>query len=206
MTELISEYTDIDRPDHFTRSPLRWLPWLAPPAEDELTEEQRAGFVDPSQARRPYFRLLSRDPQALKARTLTNIGIFGSAGSGLSTGERELAATVTSRVNGCVYCASVHAPKAARDAHGDGDVDRLLADGVSADLGNERWNAIAMASASLTATPLSFAEAEVERLRNAGLDDSEIIDVVTSAAFFNWANRLMLSLGEPEVPRQGRHA
>ena len=29
------------------------------------------------------------------------------------------------------------------------------------------------------------------------LDDADIVDVINSAAFFNWANRLMLSLGEP---------
>ncbi len=38
------------------------------------------------------------------------------------------------------------------------------------------------------------------RLRGAGLDDASIVDVIGGAAFFNWANRLMLSLGEPEVP------
>jgi alkylhydroperoxidase family enzyme len=37
----------------------------------------------------------------------------------------------------------------------------------------------------------------VTRLRAAGLDDAEIVDVINGAAFFNWANRLMLSLGEP---------
>jgi alkylhydroperoxidase family enzyme len=37
----------------------------------------------------------------------------------------------------------------------------------------------------------------VQRLRSAGLDDGEIVDVINGAAFFNWANRLMLSLGEP---------
>ena len=30
-----------------------------------------------------------------------------------------------------------------------------------------------------------------------GLDDLAISDVIQAAAFFNWANRLMLSLGEP---------
>jgi hypothetical protein len=45
------------------------------------------------------------------------------------------------------------------------------------------------------------AEAELEchrrgRLRRAGLDDLAIADVIHAAAFFNWANRLMLSLGE----------
>jgi alkylhydroperoxidase family enzyme len=37
------------------------------------------------------------------------------------------------------------------------------------------------------------------RLRAAGLDDAEIVDVINAASFFNWANRLMLSLGEPEA-------
>ena len=34
-------------------------------------------------------------------------------------------------------------------------------------------------------------------LRMGGLDDAAIADVIHGAAFFNWANRLMLSLGEP---------
>jgi uncharacterized peroxidase-related enzyme len=67
---------------------------------------------------------------------------------------------------------------------------------VSADLG-ERWNAIVAASVALTATPIVFDSAHVMRLRAAGLDDAEIVDVINGAAFFNWANRLMLSLGEP---------
>ena len=40
----------------------------------------------------------------------------------------------------------------------------------------------------------------VERLRRAELDDLAIADVIHAAAFFNWANRLMLSLGEPAAP------
>jgi uncharacterized peroxidase-related enzyme len=75
-------------------------------------------------------------------------------------------------------------------------VRRLLDAGPTADMG-ERWNAIAAASVALTATPIVFGTAHVTRLRAAGLDDAEIVDVINGAAFFNWANRLMLSLGEP---------
>ncbi len=32
-----------------------------------------------------------------------------------------------------------------------------------------------------------------------GLDDAAISDVLHGTAFFNWANRLMLSLGEPRT-------
>lgn len=46
-------------------------------------------------------------------------------------------------------------------------------------------------------TPVAFGHENVEELRSVGLDDAEIVDVINGAAFFNWANRLMLSLGEP---------
>jgi len=48
-----------------------------------------------------------------------------------------------------------------------------------------------------TATPRAFGPEHVDRLRRSGLDDLAIADVIHAAAFFNWANRLMLSLGEP---------
>ena len=41
------------------------------------------------------------------------------------------------------------------------------------------------------------------RLRKVGLDDASIVDVINAASFFNWANRLMLSLGEPAAPAKG---
>jgi alkylhydroperoxidase family enzyme len=45
-------------------------------------------------------------------------------------------------------------------------------------------------------------KAHIARLKAAGLDDLAIADVISGAAFFNWANRLMLSLGEPTPPKQ----
>ena len=64
---------------------------------------------------------------------------------------------------------------------------------------DDRFDAIVDASAALTATPSAFGPAHVDRLRAAGIDDAGIADQIAGAAFFNWANRLMLSLGEPEV-------
>ena len=58
-------------------------------------------------------------------------------------------------------------------------------------------NAIVAASVALTETPISFGARHVDALREVGLDDEAIVDVINAASFFNWANRLMLSLGEP---------
>jgi len=81
------------------------------------------------------------------------------------------------------------------------DVDELLDKGISADLG-ERWNAIVSAASTLSQTPPVFGKTEIDALRAAGLDDDEIFDVIHAVSFFNWANRLMLSLGEPELQQK----
>ena len=183
-------------PVAFTRAQLDWLPWLEPLAPEALTPRHMAALVDASRAGSPYFRLLARDPAALEARTRTDKDIFYNTDAGLPRAERELAAAATSRVNGCIYCASVHARFAATNSKRVEDVQRLLDEGVGAALG-ERWEAIVAASAALTATPIAFGPEHVARLRQVGLDELAIADVIQSAAFFNWANRLMLSLGEP---------
>ena len=183
-------------PAVFTRAMLNWLPWLEPPAAEALTERQRSSLVDPGRAKSAYFRLLALDPDVLEARTRTDKDIFHNADAGLPRAERELAAAATSRLNGCIYCASVHARFAVTYSRREADVQRLLDEGVAADLG-ERWNAIVAAAAALSATPSTFGPAHVERLRHARLDDLAILDVINGAAFFGWANRLMLSLGEP---------
>ena len=198
MTAIVTEYDELARPDAFTQRGLGWVPWLAPVAEDDLTDLQRDALIEPARAKMPYFRLLARDPEALRARTLTDLDIFFNVTGGIGRAERELAAAATSRLNGCVFCASVHARFASHYSKRAAYEATLLADGVGADLG-ERWNAIVAASVALTATPVSFGPDHVARLRKVGLDDQAIVDVINSAAFFNWANRLMLSIGEPEV-------
>lgn len=200
MTALVTDYPELARPGAFTQEGLGWVPWLAPVAEGDLTDIQREALIEPARAKMPYFRLLARDPDALRARTLTDLDIFFNVTSGVGRAERELAAAATSRRNGCVFCASVHAAAATRESGRRDEVQRLLDDGVDADLGDETWNAVVAASVALAETPLDFGVDEIERLRSAGLDDAEIVDVIGGAAFFNWANRLMLSLGEPEVP------
>ncbi len=196
MTETVITHPDNHEPTEFTLAMLDWLPWLEPPAEAGLTERQRVSLVDAARSKSAYFRLLARDPDILEARTRTDKDIFYNTSSGLPRAERELAAAATSRHNGCIYCASVHARHATTYSKRSEDVKRLLDAGVTADLG-ERWNAIVAASVALAATPIAFGPEHVTRLRATGLDDAEIVDVINGAAFFNWANRLMLSLGEP---------
>jgi alkylhydroperoxidase domain protein len=201
MTERVITHPANVEPNAFTQDELGWLPWLEPFPEDQLTDRHWAGLVDPSRAKSPYFLLLARDPDVLQARTKTDKDIFYNTKDGLPRAERELAATATSRSNGCIYCASVHSRFATQFSKRGGEVQRLLDKGAEAEL-DSRWRAIVTASVALTATPVAFDHGRIDDLRTAGLDDLEIIDVINGAAFFNWANRLMLSLGEPAPARK----
>jgi uncharacterized peroxidase-related enzyme len=72
--------------------------------------------------------------------------------------ERKLAATVASRLNGCIFCASVHARFASQFSKRKEDEERLLAEGVEADLG-ERRSAIVDAAVALSTTQVTFGPA-----------------------------------------------
>jgi alkylhydroperoxidase domain protein len=151
-----------------------------------------------------YFRLLAHDPVVLTERTATDRGIFYTQG-GAPRAERELSAAATSRLNGCIYCASVHARLAAQLSKRTEDIDRLLREGVAegTHLGlDARWQAVIDLAVALAPTPPRAETRHVERLRELGLSDLEILDVAQAAAFFAWANRLMLTLGEPYYPPQ----
>ena len=135
-------------PKAFTQAQLDWLPWLEPPAEETLSAAQQDALIDRARAKSAYFRLLASDPAILKARTLTDKDIFYNPDAGLPRAERELAAAAVSRVNGCIYCASVHARFTTTYSKRGEDVDRLLTEGVKANL-DDRWNAIVAASVAL---------------------------------------------------------
>lgn len=197
--DLVVSHPDLHRPDRFTQNGLGWVPWLEPLPAAEFEERHWNGLIDRARAQMPYFALLAREPEILAARTLTDFDIFGNENGGLPLAERELAATAVSRVNGCVFCASVHSRNAAKLSGRGDDVQALLDVGVTVSI-DERWDALIEAARALTATPNEFGPAHIARLTALGLTDLDIADAIAGSAFFNWANRLMLSLGEPEVP------
>ncbi|GAA2253820.1 alkyl hydroperoxide reductase AhpD [Streptomyces ruber] len=187
----------VDGGREFTLDVLTWHPFVRPIPKDELSEEHRRALRG-KKADTPYFRTLGHDLAVLAERTAIDLAAFTSEG-GLPRAERELAATAVSMHNGCVYCASVHARLAARNGLGEGPVRRLLAHGSRAVTGR-RPNLVARFAAGLAPVPATATGGDVTDLRAAGLTDLELVDLVHCAAFFAWANRLMLSLGSHREP------
>ncbi len=183
---------------HFTMEERAWHAWLEPAAPETASDRQRDAYETSVWPHSPYFRLLAWHPDSLAARTALDRAIFLARG-GLARGDRELAATVASRVNGCELCASVHARFTATFSKDAETVERLLREGPETEL-EPRSRAIVRAAAALTRSPVSFGDHHVRELRAAGLSDADVFDVIQSTAFFAWANRLMLSLGAPDAP------
>lgn len=186
-------------PTVFTRDMLDWLPWLQPMAPEAMTERHLASLVDAARVKSPYFRLLARDPDVLEARTRTDKDIFYNPDAGLPRAERELATAIVSMVNGCVYCAAVHARRFAELTKQPEAMQRLFDAGLGAEA-EPRRRAIIDLAALLTVAPGAVSAAALAPLRATGLEDLELLDLIHCIAMFANANRLMQSLGESILP------
>ncbi len=112
----------------------------------------------------------------------------------LSNADRELLAVVVSSVNRCDYCAISHGA-ALRTHTGDARTADLV--GVNwrqADL-PEREHAMAAYAEKLTLHPAEVTEADLQPLRDVGLGDHEIVELVQVVGMFNLTNRVSTALG-----------
>lgn len=184
----------------FTNEPLEWKAWLDVVDLDRATPGQIAVLEEshPKAKTSDYYRFLVHQPEILRQRSAAFNAIMYAPG-GLSRAERELASTVVSRVNGCVYCAAVHAQRFEQLAKRNDVIRQVFEDPHTAGT-NARERAIARFSIDLTLRPGDVRAEDLQPLQAAGLTDAEILDLIHAIAIFAWANRLMLNLGEPVFP------
>lgn len=174
--------------------PLVWHPHVVPVELADATPRQlEAMKVTPSAKKvSPYVRTLAHDPESYVARTVLFNAIMYAEG-GLPRPDRELGALGASVVNGCRYCAVVHARQHAQLTHSDAVVSAVYLDRPG-DM-SPRDAAIYAFARRLSVTPSTATTEDVQALRDAGLDEAEIVDLIHSIAIFGWANRLMHVLG-----------
>lgn len=182
----------------FTNAVLDWKAWLDVVDLDAATPDQIAVLEEshPKAKVQDYYRFLVHQPAVLRQRSAAFNAIMYAPG-GLPRAERELASTVVSRINGCVYCASVHAQRFEQLAKRNDVIEQIFAAPRSAGT-TAREQAIARFSIALTEKPDGIGASDLLALREGGLTDAGILDLIHAIAIFAWANRLMLNLGEPE--------
>ncbi|MEJ7839916.1 MAG: peroxidase-related enzyme [Thermomicrobiales bacterium] len=188
----------------FTLDYLEWKPWVTRSTDTDLAPEllERATEAVAGRGGSDYIAVLTNDFPAWKTRDVVHHHTF-AGDDDAQVGWRELGTVSTSRINGCVFCAAVHARIYAQKSGNRDAIDRFLADGLAAELPPiER--AIVDLGATITNDPESLTSADLQPLRDLGLDDDQILDIANYTAFFANANRLMLTLGEPVFERPYR--
>ena len=177
--------------------PLSWHPHIAPVELSEATPEQLDAMKVTPSARKvsEYVRTLVHDPESYVARTVLFNAIMYAEG-GLARPDRELGALGASIVNGCKFCAVVHARRHAELTKSDEVVTALYL--RKPETLGPRDSAIYNFARRLSAAPSEATEEDIASLRSVGMDDIEIIDLIHAVAIFGWANRLMHVLGHAE--------
>jgi len=184
----------------FTNEVLQWQAWLDVIDLDQASEDQTKVLEEshPKAKTSDYYLFLGHQPEILRQRSAAFNTIMYAPG-GMSRAERELGSMVVSRVNGCVYCASVHAQRFEQLTKRNDTVQQVFDDPYTAGT-DAREKAIAQFAIALTKTPNDIDATNIQTLKDAGLSEQEILDLIHSVAIFAWANRLMLNLGEPVFP------
>ncbi|MFO7999459.1 MAG: peroxidase-related enzyme [Bacteroidales bacterium] len=124
--------------------------------------------------------------------------------SGLSRAEREMMAVVVSSANGCGYCKAHHGEALNHYWKDTEKVDNLATDFLTLAL-SPREMALCRFARLLTLNPMAHEDHDhTDMLRKAGLSDADILDAVLVIAYFNFVNRIVLSLGVELEEHQGK--
>ena len=114
--------------------------------------------------------------------------------SGLKRADRELIAVVVSAANECEYCVNHHAEALLSYWQDEKKVVQAGRDFRSVDLSAKQIAMLEFAE-KLTKSPGDMQESDIEKLRNNGFNDEEILSISLVTNYFNFVNRNANALG-----------
>lgn len=164
---------------------------LRVPEEETLPEDIRAlfnrsrekpGFVP------NVFRASSLRPEQLRGFVALYDSIM-EAESGLTKAEREMIAVTVSSQNHCFYCIVSHGAILRVRAKDEVLADTIVANYRAAEL-TPRQRAMLDYAVKITTASDTCSDEDIEQLRGHGFSDEDIMDIVQTAAFFNYSNRV----------------
>ncbi len=123
---------------------------------------------------------------------------------GLGDADREMIAVVVSNINHCTYCLVSHSHALTEALGGDRiTADRIMINWRHADL-DPRRRAICALAEQMTLAPHTVEQTDLAALREHGLGDDDIWDVVELAAMYAFTNRLSSAMAV--LPNREYHA
>jgi len=139
-------------------------------------------------------KIQSLHPSSIKSHIDFYMDIMFSKTS-LSRAEKEMIAVVVSAANGCVYCQAHHGVALNAYWKDEERIEQLKMNFQNAGL-SEKEIAMCDFAVHLTKHPSAYeANDFTNNLRKQGLTDKAILDAVLVTSYFNFVNRMVLSLG-----------
>ncbi len=146
-------------------------------------------------------KIQSLRPESIRQHMDLYMGIMFSR-SELSRAQREMMAVVVSVANGCSYCTRHHAEALNHYWKDDEKIDQLIGGSWETIL-DQHEAALCNYAKSLTTTPSKHEDHDLTiYLKQAGFSDNAILDASLVISYFNFVNRMVLSL-EVEVEDGG---
>ena len=176
---------------------------LAVPEIDELQNPAVRGFftrqLRDEGVTSNWFRALSLNEGDLERLNGYLLPLLGTDGRGGLT-EREVIATVVSGENRCAYCHTNHANKLGKVAGDWSFGQRVAIDHHQVAELTPRERALADLAVAVNNDPQSLRDNDFARLRELGLNDHEILEGISIAAFIGATNRIGIALSVPPNP------
>lgn len=114
--------------------------------------------------------------------------------SGLTKAEREMIAVAVSAHNHCFYCLISHGAVLRIRAKDEVLADTIAANYRAADL-TPRQRAMLDLAVKITEESASVSDQDIASLHDHGFTDEDIMDIIQTAALFNYSNRVASALG-----------
>ena len=168
---------------------------LSLPNEQALPDDIQAIFAE--MRAKPGFvpnvyQAYSLRPQQLRGFIALYDAIMTEA-SGLTKAEREMIAVAVSAQNHCFYCLTSHGAVLRIRAKDEVLADTIAANYRAANL-TPRQRAMLDLAVKITVDSASISDQDIAALRDHGFSDEDIMDIIQTAALFNYSNRVASAL------------
>lgn len=170
-----------------------WIDVVPPDEATGLLAEQYARQVDAIGHVTALTQAGSLYPDLVKAR-LDLYAVVDATPSGVPEHVRRGVALLTSVLNGCWFCTVGHTERLVEQGRGD------LAEAIKADpegftTGDPAADAAYAYTRVLVRTPREVTPDLVDRLREVGYTDLDVLDLNNLAAYYSYVNRVAAGLG-----------
>jgi uncharacterized peroxidase-related enzyme len=166
--------------------------WVGGENDEQMSDEMRA-LVEAFGGDN-WIRALTVAPKSAKRFTDFIASFFAENGTDLSLRERELVAVAVSKENGCGYCTGHHTHNLGEIIENQAQAYRFALDPSFGDL-SERETAMVNLARKVTRAPGEISEDDIQRMRHADIPDQQIVEVLETTGYFNFANRMFMALG-----------